>query len=182
VPLADSCSYQTESGACVSSGLATVVVGSCVVAAIVLGYLAFAYNRQWLPFRPVPRFWNSWLGRALSAVGHWIRDLDDPTMYDESLSRDEEERSARQERIGAVSEPADGRPETLQWPWYVGFVVVVIAGGDLLASAASINLWIGQALVVVALFVGAGVYGRRRKRRIEWERRAQVASRTSPDE
>jgi hypothetical protein len=54
-----------------------------------------------------------------------------------------------------------------QWPWLVGFVIAIIVGGDLLARAASIDWWIGQALVAVALLVGAAVYGRRRTRRIE---------------
>jgi hypothetical protein len=110
---------------------------------------------------------NTWFGRVASRVGRRIRALDDPTLYCESLRRDEEERRDRDERVGAVSKPADRRPDERQWPWLVGFVIAIIVGGDLLARAASIDWWIGQALIAVALLVGAAVYGRRRTRRIE---------------
>jgi hypothetical protein len=108
---------------------------------------------------------NSWFGRFVSRVGRRIRAFDDPTMYAESLRRDEDERRARQERVGA-GKPAYRRPGTRQWPWSVGFAVAIVVGGDLLAGAASIDRWIAEILVGVALGVGSGVYGRR-KRRIE---------------
>jgi hypothetical protein len=162
VPLADSCSYQTEGGACVSSGLANVVVGSCVAAAIVLGYLAIAYNRGWIPFQPVPRFWNSWLGRALSAVGHRVRALDDPTMYEVSLRRDEEERRARAEQVSGTSRPVEARNPVSKvgWLWRLAGVTGVLVIGDLAADALAIDKWIGEMMATVVFGLGAGVVQR----------------------
>jgi hypothetical protein len=92
MPLADSCFYQTNGGSCVGSTLANLIVLSCLIGAAVASYLTLANRMCWLPFRPCPWFWGSWAGRLLRATGRRLRELDDQTITQESLRRDEKER------------------------------------------------------------------------------------------
>jgi hypothetical protein len=122
-------------------------------------YLGSAHDVWWT---------QSWLGRFGSRVGRRLRELDDPTMYAESLRRDEEERRARQEQVGGVPKRAAsaGRVDTMQWPWTVGYAVVALVGGDAVADAASIDKWTGQVIVAVLMGVPYALFLRRSKRRI----------------
>jgi hypothetical protein len=102
------------------------------------------------------------LGRSLSAARRGIRGLDDPTMYEVSLRRDEAERRARAEQVAGPSRPVEAsKPfSKIGWLWKVVYVAGVLAVGDLVADALAIDKWVGELVATVVFGLGSGLVAR----------------------